>query len=73
MKNEIENLISEFQKANGHLVSLTEAALSGFIADRHLHARFLNTLSMLEQRGSHISDRQCAQIASHQNLNRQSS
>jgi hypothetical protein len=53
MKNEVENLFSEFQKVNGHLVSLTEAVLSGFIADRHLHARFLNTLSMLEQMGSH--------------------
>lgn len=52
MKNEIEILISEFHKINTRLAGLTEAVLSGFIAGRLLHARFLNTLSMLEQMGS---------------------
>lgn len=53
MKNEVEILETEFEKANRRFAGPTEVMLSCFIADRFLHARFLNTLSMLEQMGSH--------------------
>jgi hypothetical protein len=49
----IETLVAEFEVKNAHLVGATEALLAGVVADRSLHARFMNTLSMLEHLGSH--------------------
>jgi hypothetical protein len=48
-----ELLIAEFETANASLAEPTRAVLAGFVADRPRHARFLNTLSMLEHMGSH--------------------
>jgi hypothetical protein len=53
MQSDIETLVAEFDRSNAHLVAGTAAMLSGFIADRPAHARFMNTLSMLEHMGSH--------------------
>lgn len=53
MLSDIETLVAEFDRANAHLVAGTEAMLAGFIADRPAHARFMNTLSLLEHMGSH--------------------
>jgi hypothetical protein len=53
MLSDIETLVAEFDRANAHLVAGTEAMLAGFIADRPTHARFMNTLSLLEHIGSH--------------------
>jgi hypothetical protein len=53
MQSDIETLVAEFDQNNAHLVVGTEAMLAGFIADRPAHARFMNTLSMLEHMGSH--------------------
>jgi hypothetical protein len=53
MPPDIEKLVTEFDRANAHLVAGTEAMLRGFIADRPSHARFMNTLSLLEHMGSH--------------------
>jgi len=53
MQSDIETLVAEFDRANAHLVPGTEAMLAGFIADRPTHARFMNTLSLLEHMGSH--------------------
>jgi hypothetical protein len=49
----VETLVGEFERKNAHLVTLTESMLAGFVADRALHARFMNTLAMLEHMGSH--------------------
>ncbi len=49
----VETLVAEFERKNAHLVGPTEAMLAGFVADRGLHARFMNTLAMLEHMGSH--------------------
>jgi hypothetical protein len=53
MLSDIETLVAEFDHNNAHLVAGTQAMLAGFIADRPVHARFMNTLSMLEHMGSH--------------------
>src|ERR1700733_11394941 len=53
MLSNIETLVAEFDRDSAHLVADTEAMLAGFIADRPTHARFMNTLSMLEHMGSH--------------------
>ncbi len=49
----VETLVAEFDRKNAHLIGTTEAMLAGFVADRRLHARFMNTLAMLEHMGSH--------------------
>ncbi len=49
----VETLVAEFERKNAHLVGATEAMLAGFVAHRPLHARFMNTLAMLEHMGSH--------------------
>lgn len=49
----VETLVAEFERKNAHLVAATESMLGGFVADRPLHARFMNTLAMLEHMGSH--------------------
>ena len=49
----VETLVAEFERKNAHLVGVTDAMLAGFVADRGLHARFMNTLAMLEHMGSH--------------------
>jgi hypothetical protein len=48
----VETLVAEFDRNNAHLIGATEAMLTGFVADRGLHARFMNTLAMLEHMGS---------------------
>jgi hypothetical protein len=53
MSSELEMLVAAFERDNAALVAPTEAMLAGFIADRPTHARFMNTLSMLEHMGSH--------------------
>lgn len=53
MLSDIEKLVAEFDRANTHLVAGTQAMLADFIADRPTHARFMNTLSLLEHMGSH--------------------
>ncbi len=53
MSSELEMLVAAFERDNAALVAPTQAMLGGFIADRPLHARFMNTLSMLEHLGSH--------------------
>jgi hypothetical protein len=53
MLSDIETLVTEFDRNNAHLVADTETMLAGFVADRPAHARFMNTLSMLEHMGSH--------------------
>ena len=53
MQSDIETLVAEFDRNNANLVAGTQAMLAGFIADRPAHARFMNTLSMLEHMGSH--------------------
>jgi len=53
MLSHIETLVAEFDRANAHLVARTETMLADFIADRPTHARFMNTLSLLEHMGSH--------------------
>jgi hypothetical protein len=47
-----ENLFLQFERDNASLVGTTEAILSGIVRDRPHHARFLNTLAMLEHMGS---------------------
>jgi hypothetical protein len=53
MSSELEMLVAAFERDNAVLVAPTAAMLAGFIADRPTHARFMNTLSMLEHMGSH--------------------
>ena len=53
MQSDIETLVAEFDRANADLVAGTKAMLAGFIADRPAHARFMNTLSLLEHMGSY--------------------
>jgi hypothetical protein len=47
-----ENLFLQFERDNAPLAGTTEAILSGIVRDRPRHARFLNTLAMLEHMGS---------------------
>jgi hypothetical protein len=49
----VETLVAEFERKNAHLVLATESMLTGLVADRPIHARFMNTLAMLEHMGSH--------------------
>jgi hypothetical protein len=53
MSSELEMLVADFERDNAALIAPTGAMLAGFIADKPLHARFMNTLSMLEHMGSH--------------------
>jgi hypothetical protein len=53
MQSDIKMLVAAFDRNNAHLVAGTQAMLAGFIADRPAHARFMNTMSMLEHMGSH--------------------
>ena len=53
MSSELEMLVAAFERDNAPLEAPTQAMLAGFIADRPQHARFMNTLSMLEHIGSH--------------------
>ncbi len=53
MRSEIETLVAQFTRDNESLVEPTAAMLGRLIGDRQLHARFMNTLSMLEHLGSH--------------------
>lgn len=53
MLADIEELVTAFDRANAHLVAGTKTMLTGFIGDRPTHARFMNTLSLLEHIGSY--------------------
>ena len=53
MSSELKMLVAAFDRDNAALVAPTSAMLAGFIADKPTHARFMNTLSMLEHMGSH--------------------
>ena len=53
MKLNIEALVSEFEAANAHLAIRAKDTLQQFVAHQPTHARFMNTLSMLEHLGSH--------------------
>ena len=46
------SLLSPFEENNHRLVPLVRARLVGLCAERPLHARFLNMLSLLEHIGS---------------------
>jgi hypothetical protein len=46
-------LVSEFEMNNAAMAVETSAVMARFIGEKALHARFLNTLSMLEHLGSH--------------------
>jgi hypothetical protein len=48
-----QTLVSEFERDNAALAEQTHVLLSRFVGHRPLHARFMNTLSMLEHLGSH--------------------
>jgi hypothetical protein len=48
-----DTLFRAFEEDNAGLASATDDTLSGIVQDRRLHARFLNTLAMLEHMGSH--------------------
>ncbi len=53
MLSDVEMLVAEFDRANAALVPATDSMLAGFIAEKATHARFMNTLSMMEHMGSH--------------------
>ncbi|MDB5394505.1 MAG: hypothetical protein JWM91_2011 [Rhodospirillales bacterium] len=53
MSSALELLVAAFERDNAPLAAPTGAMLADFIADKRLHARFMNTLSMLEHMGSH--------------------
>lgn len=53
MKNEIAGLTAQFERDNAPLMDVTNEILAGIVDDRALHARFLNTLSMMEHMGSY--------------------
>jgi hypothetical protein len=53
MKNEIAALTAQFERDNQHLADSTGAILARIVGDRASHARFLNTLSMMEHMGSY--------------------
>jgi hypothetical protein len=46
-------LVCEFEMNNAAMAVETSAVMARFIGEKALHARFLNTLSMLEHLGSH--------------------
>lgn len=49
----LDDALARFEAGNGDLVMRTRALLNGIVADAELHARLVNTLSMLEHMGSH--------------------
>jgi hypothetical protein len=53
MKTEITALTAGFERDNQPLADLTGAILARIVDDRAAHARFLNTLSMMEHMGSY--------------------
>jgi hypothetical protein len=53
MSYAVDSLVAEFERKNAAFVGRTETMLVAFVADRALHARFMNTLAMLEHMGSH--------------------
>lgn len=53
MLSELQTLVAEFDRDNAALGPQTSEMLMAFIANKPQHARFMNTLSMLEHMGSH--------------------
>lgn len=53
IQHDLAGLVADFERENARLLAATEATLAGIIADGPVHARFLNTLSLLEHMGSH--------------------
>ncbi|MEM7173123.1 MAG: hypothetical protein AAF530_23370 [Pseudomonadota bacterium] len=53
MRSRIQSIISDFEGANRPLVARTQCLLDRICTDRSCHARFMNTLSLLEHMGSH--------------------
>jgi hypothetical protein len=53
MKTETDALVAAFERDNADLVAPTERLLGRLVGLKSLHARFMNTLSMLEHIGSH--------------------
>ena len=52
MRSVIRSAISDFERDNAHLAEPVAALLDGFCADPARHARFMNTLSLMEHIGS---------------------
>jgi len=52
MRSVIRSVISDFEQDNAHLVEPVTALLDRFCAEPRLHARFMNTLSLMEHIGS---------------------
>lgn len=48
----LDAMVAEFRTRNAPLISDTRTMLDGILTDSNLHARFANTLSMLEHIGS---------------------
>jgi hypothetical protein len=53
MRSWLEKTVAEFDADNVDVRAVSERLLDGILPDRKLHARFLNTLSLLEHMGSH--------------------
>src|SRR5580704_9739678 len=53
MKTEIAALTAGFERDNAVLSAPTDEILTRIVGDRAAHARFLNTLSMMEHMGSY--------------------
>ncbi|HEU4602076.1 MAG TPA: hypothetical protein VFS24_08915 [Steroidobacteraceae bacterium] len=53
MRGWLENTLAEFAADNSELRGASERLLDRVLPDRNLHAKFLNTLSLLEHMGSH--------------------
>jgi hypothetical protein len=53
MQSWLAQTVAEFEVNNKELHAASEQLLDCVLADRRLHARFLNTLSLLEHMGSH--------------------
>jgi hypothetical protein len=49
----LEAALERFERDNAELVAQTRDFLDGLVVDRPRHARFINTLSLLEHLGSH--------------------
>ena len=52
MRSVIRSVISDFERDNAHLVAPVTALLDRFCTEPRLHARFMNTLSLMEHIGS---------------------
>src|SRR5690606_18691525 len=53
MQSWLDSALARFERDNDPLVPSTRALLARIVPDAELHARLLNTLSMLEHLGSH--------------------